>query len=203
MYICMHAYMYVYFLYRDLTSRRVGKYSEADLRGDGRHRVILDLAQFSTIRREDASLVKSLKSFVEDYPPTSKMAAMKHADMFRNAFMFCRSVWDVLSDADRTFSYMPPHCFLDGFLPQLTKAKDKAEQVKWQKNLTCWPMAKFLRQDSMPDIPAGLEGAIGSSFHFPLVGAARRHFRNLLASRDSEKRPTQVMWAILQGVGLC
>nr|UJQ92715.1 MAG: RNA-dependent RNA polymerase [Narnaviridae sp.] len=114
--------------------------------------------------------------------------------------MFCRSVWDVLCDADQVFRHMPARCFLDGFLPLLMKAKDEAEQVKWQKYLTCWPMAKFLRQTSMPDVPAGLEEAIGSSFHFPLTGAARRHLRNLLASRDSEVRPTQVVWAILQGV---
>ena len=180
--------------------KRIGRNAEADLRGDGRHRVYLQTQQFSNIRREDTPLLDELHGFLKVFPPTTLEKANERLRMLQSSFMFCRSVWDVLSDADPVFSYMPPKCFLDGFLHLLMKASDEAQQVKWQKYLTCWPMAKFLRQDSMPEIPAGLEVAIGSNFHFPLRGAARRHFRNLLVSRDSEKRPTQVMWAILQGV---
>nr|UJQ92842.1 MAG: putative RNA-dependent RNA polymerase [Narnaviridae sp.] len=73
--------------------------------------------------------------------------------------------------------------------------------VQWQKYLTCWPLAAYLRQESMPAVPDGiLEALGGSNLHFPLRGKARKHFRNLLASRPGEVRPSRVCWAILQGV---
>jgi hypothetical protein len=63
-------------------------------------------------------------------------------------------------------------------------------------------MAKYLRQAELPVMPEGLQEAlgVGSNFHFPLNGGARRHFRNLLASRSNTVRSSKVMWSILQGV---
>ena len=89
---------------------------------------------------------------------------------------------------------------MDGFFPLLIRAHDEVAQVAWMKYLTCWPLARFLKQEVMPAVPPGLEEAIGSSVHFPLRGGARRHFRNLLATRDTERRPYRVFWSILQGV---
>nr|UJQ92753.1 MAG: putative RNA-dependent RNA polymerase [Narnaviridae sp.] len=119
--------------------------------------------------------------------------------MVQAAMAFIRSCWDVMCDADAVFRFCPARDFVDGFFPLLMSAPDEATQVKWIKYLTCWPMAKFLRQEDMPLVPVGLDEAIGSSLHFPLVGKARKHFKNLLHSRSSEKRPQMVMWAILQG----
>nr|UJQ92727.1 MAG: putative RNA-dependent RNA polymerase [Narnaviridae sp.] len=114
--------------------------------------------------------------------------------------MFMRSTWDSLCDSDKVFRYSPVADFM-GLFELLIQAPDPATQVSWCKYLTCWPLARFLRQDAMPVVPAGFVEALGdSSCHFPLRGHARRHFRNLLASRDSEVRAARVMNCILQSI---
>nr|UJQ92846.1 MAG: putative RNA-dependent RNA polymerase [Narnaviridae sp.] len=112
--------------------------------------------------------------------------------------MFVRSVWDVMCDADPAYRHQEAQCW-NGFFDVLLQAPDMVAVVQWSKYLIAWPMAKFLRQE-MPEIPTGIVEAMGgSNLHFPLSGGARRHFRNQIASRSSEARPAQVMWAILQG----
>nr|UJQ92665.1 MAG: putative RNA-dependent RNA polymerase [Narnaviridae sp.] len=147
----------------------------------------------------DDSLPSSLVAAVENHTPCGSEDAHAELQRLQSVCMFVRSLWDVLCDADPVFTHCPPSD-LFGFFDVLLQAPGPAEFVQWCKYLTCWPMAKFLRQE-MPVCPVGIEEAMGGShLHFPLRGGARRHFRNLLASRSSEVRPNRVMWAILQGV---
>nr|UJQ92876.1 MAG: putative RNA-dependent RNA polymerase [Narnaviridae sp.] len=149
--------------------------------------------------RED-SFPASLYSAIELQTPTSKEEAERRKSHWLSALMFCRATWDVLSDADQVFRYSPPSDFM-GIFDLLIQAPDPASQVSWCKYLCCWPLAKFLRQEELPTVPAGFLEALGDgSNHFPLRGRARKHFRNLLSSRDTEVRPAIVMHALLQGV---
>nr|UJQ92742.1 MAG: putative RNA-dependent RNA polymerase [Narnaviridae sp.] len=111
-----------------------------------------------------------------------------------------RSCWDVLSDADPVFRYCSESDF-HGLFDVVLQAPTPADSVSWQKFLTAWPMAALLRQEE-PPMPKGLRTVLGegNKFLFPLRGGARRHLRNLLASRSSNLKSCRVAWAILQGV---
>lgn len=138
--------------------------------------------------------------FVENSAHLKFNLALDRLWLLSSALHFVRATWDVLCDADPVFRYVSESDF-NGFLELLLQAKDDVSMVKWQKYITCWPMAKLLRQESMPEVPEGFEAALGgSTLHFPLGGRARKHLRNLLASRPGEVRSCRVMWAILQGV---
>nr|UJQ92784.1 MAG: putative RNA-dependent RNA polymerase [Narnaviridae sp.] len=167
--------------------------------GDGHHTVVVDYKVLKSEGFREDSLPPALLNVVNNYTPTDPSRAREELHRLVAVLMFVRSTWDTLCDADPVFRYCEEKDWF-GFFDVLLQAPDDVMFVKWCKYLTCWPMAKFLRQE-LPKIPAGLEEALGgSNLHFPLRGGARRHFRNLLASRTSEVRPSQVMWAILQGV---
>nr|UJQ92747.1 MAG: putative RNA-dependent RNA polymerase [Narnaviridae sp.] len=169
------------------------------LRDDGRHRVAIKEDDLVDNGISKDRIPKSVMVFLDTHESGSAEEVRRLLHRVLAAFAFIRACWDVMCDADEVFSNCPPADFVDGFFPFLMSAPDEVTQVKWIKYLTCWPMAKFLRQEEMPEVPVGLDEAIGSSLHFPLKGRARKHFKNLLHSRSSEKRPQQVMWAILQG----
>jgi len=148
----------------------------------------------------DDRLPPAVRLFVENSAHLELSSAYDRSWLLTSALHFWRSTWDVLCDADPVFRFCAEGDF-SGILEVLLQAPNATAMVQWQKYLTCWPLAKYLRQEVMPEVPAGIEEALGgSSLHFPLCGRARKHFRNLLASRPGEARPSQVCWAILQGI---
>jgi hypothetical protein len=87
----------------------------------------------------------------------------------------------------------------NGFFALFAKAANMAQMVDWMKYLTALPMAMWLRQE-LPKCPLGFEEAKGSNYWFPLTGRAKRHFRNMLASRSNTVRSGKLFWGVLQGV---
>lgn len=167
---------------------------------DGRRSVVLDKAMLAGEGITDDRLPPSALLFVENSAHLKFADAADRSWLLTSALYFLRSTWDVLCDADPVFRYCRESDFF-GILDVLLQAPDAVSMVKWQKYLTCWPLAAYLRQEDMPEVPDGIQDALGgSSLHFPLRGKARKHFRNLLASRPGEVRPSRVMWAVLQGV---
>lgn len=119
------------------------------------------------------------------------------------ALSFLMGVADALADADALF-HKQEWTDYEPILLILSEAPSLADMVSWIKYFTCWPMARWLRQEDMPDCPAGLEGAVAKrfpgGFMFPLAGGHRRALKNLVAARTSNVRSAKVCWALLQGV---
>jgi hypothetical protein len=109
-----------------------------------------------------------------------------------------RAIVESLCDADSAFARHD----LGDFLPLWELRKlDSEEFVAAAKYLLAWPMARWQRNDC-PRCPSS--EAVDSLKGFkdwPLmfVGRARRHMKNLLASRTSSAQAGKVMLALLQG----
>jgi hypothetical protein len=133
------------------------------------------------------------------------------------ALHFARALADSLMDANEAFKHQPFSDYIE-VINVLTEAPDQGTCVKWLKHMTCWPLAKFARNDE-PDIPEGLVQALGYEenlpsdipeppglpsrrkkiMYLPLRGGSRRMLKRLLVNKPSNKVPLKVCWAILQG----
>jgi hypothetical protein len=139
-----------------------------------------------------------LRLWLENYSPTDDVTAAVDCDRLEAIIQAIRSCTEVLVDADGVFGKQSI-TVLDRFFEILLALRSTTELVKAVKYLVCWPMAAWLR-DELPPMPPCLEGAFGSSkMHFPYGGGARKHMRNILASRTTEMRSAKVCWAFLQG----
>jgi len=115
-----------------------------------------------------------------------------------NGVYFCRSLSEVLLDADDIFLRLRVADLGEVFSTLM--GLSLADQIAVLKYWTAWPMARWLRnKDILLARPACLPVA-QSCFDFPLRGPLRKHFRNLLASRTSSFRAGTLFTGILQGV---
>ena len=113
---------------------------------------------------------------------------------------YFRSTYEVLIDADEHLSGLLGPADLLAHLQALVDLP-AAQLVSTIKHLVCWPMARWLRQE-MPEKPPGLpQQVVNSPLNLFRGGrvSPRRHLRNLVASRTSNRRALRVMWAWLQG----
>ena len=113
---------------------------------------------------------------------------------------YFRSTYEVLIDADEHLSNLMGPADLLTHLQELVHLP-AGQLVPTLKYLVCWPMASWLRQE-MPEQPDGLPLKVVKSplnlFRGGRV-SPRRHLRNLVSSRTSNRRALRVMWSWLQG----
>lgn len=67
--------------------------------------------------------------------------------------------------------------------------------------MTMYPIARWLRQDDIPDCPEDFKAALGgANFPIPVSSTTRRHLKNLLRSSALNRRAARTFVGILQGV---
>ena len=132
---------------------------------------------------------------------TKKHKVISYRANLLQVVCYFRSTYEVLIDSDEKMSELLGPADLLTHLQELVHLP-ASQLVPALKYLVCWPMAKWLRQEEMPEQPEGLPQKVRDSpFNLFSEGrvSPRRHLRNLVSSRTCNRRALKVMWSWLQG----